>query len=326
MSPRPPSDAQSGWIPPMKAVLGDLPAGQGWAFELKWDGVRLQATTHPDGEADRAVTLRSISGRDVTDTYPEFATLGDAVTAGAVLDGEAVVFDGDRPSFGLLQHRMHVDRPTAALVEEYPAVYMVFDLLRLDGTSLLRLPYETRRRLLQELVDDGPSWRVPPESRDSGQALLDLADQRGLEGVVAKRLDSTYEPGARSRQWIKVKVRRQQEFVVGGWLPGQGALAGSIGSLLVGVHDDGRLRFSGAVGSGLTDHDRSMLLATLRERPDCPFVETPVLDRPPRWVEPQQVVEVGYGVWPADGNLRHPVYLGLRADHPPADVVRELPP
>lgn len=310
----------------MKAILGDLPVGEGWAYELKWDGVRLQATTRSEDQSGPPVTLRSISGRDVTSSYPEFAALSDAVATNAVLDGEAVVFDGDRPSFGRLQHRMHVADPTGALINQHPAVYIIFDLLALDGNSLLALPYRTRRRLLRELVEDGPSWRVPPESLGSGQALVDFADQRGLEGVVAKRLDSTYEPGTRSRQWIKVKVRRQQEFVVGGWLPGQGALEGSIGSLLVGVYEGQRLRFSGAVGSGLSDHDRSILLDTLRTRPECPFAEVPILDRVPRWVEPDQVVEVGYGVWPAEGNLRHPVYLGLRSDHSPSDVVRELPP
>ncbi|MEM9135200.1 MAG: non-homologous end-joining DNA ligase [Actinomycetota bacterium] len=309
----------------MKAALGTLPAGDGWAFELKWDGVRLQATTHPPDE-HRPLTLRSISARDVTSHYPELATLRDAVSTSAVLDGEVVVFDGDRPSFPRLQHRMHVTDPLPTLVTTHPVVFIVFDLLALDGNSLLDLPYETRRRLLTELVDDGPAWRVPPASTGSGQALVDLARERGLEGVVAKRLDSRYEPGARSKQWIKIKVRRQQEFVVGGWLPGQGALTGSIGSLLIGVHHDGRFVCAGAVGSGLTDGDRRRLQAVLTPTDDCPFDPVPEVDRPPRWVEPERVVEVGYGEWPETGNIRHPVYLGLRTDHDPRDVVRELPP
>lgn len=308
----------------MKAVLGSLPTGPGWAFELKWDGVRLQAAVTADPGDGPELLLRSISGRNVTTTYPEFQPLAAAVGVPLVLDGEAVVFDDDRPSFGRLQHRMHVGDPSNRLMAEHPAVFMVFDLLALDGRSTLGLGYEDRRRLLTELVEDGPAWRLPPEVRGDGQGLLELATARGLEGVVAKRLTSTYQPGARSREWIKVKVRLQQEFVVCGWLPGQGALEGRIGSLVLGVHENGRLVFVGAVGSGLTDRDRDQLRSVLIEA-DCPFAEVPELLKPPTWVEPSSVVEVGYGDWPDDGNVRHPVYLGLRADHRPEDVVRELP-
>lgn len=310
----------------MKAILGDLPTGDNWAFELKWDGVRLQAACNLEPAASKPLTLRSISGREVTSTYPELEGLPEAVGLSAVLDGEAVVFDGDRPSFGRLQHRMHVGDPSRALVTEHPALFMVFDLLVLDGRALLELDYSTRRRLLADIVDDGPSWRLPPEVRGDGQPLLELARARGLEGVVAKKLTSTYRPGARTKEWIKVKLRKQQEFVVGGWLPGQGALDGVIGSLLIGVWADGALRFVGAVGSGLADRDRAQLAPLLNRSENCPFAEQPRLDRSPVWVEPTQVIEVGYGSWPEEGNVRHPVYLGLRADHRPEDVVRELPP
>lgn len=313
------------WIPPMKAILGDLPTGDHWAFELKWDGVRLQAACN-EPAASKRLALRSISGREVTSTYPEFEGLAEAVGLPAVLDGEAVVFDGDRPSFGRLQHRMHVGDPGSALVAEHPAVFMVFDLLVLDGRPLLELDYSTRRRLLTDVIEDGPSWRLPPEVRGEGQTLLELARARGLEGVVAKKLTSTYRPGARTKEWIKVKIRKQQEFVVGGWLPGQGALEGNIGSLLIGVQAGGALRFAGAVGSGLADRDRARLAPLLISSENCPFAERPPLDRSPVWVEPTQVIEVGYGSWPEEGNLRHPVYLGLRVDHRPEDVVRELPP
>ncbi|MDH4077252.1 MAG: hypothetical protein OEW29_15080, partial [Acidimicrobiia bacterium] len=161
-------------------------------------------------------------------------------------------------------------------------------------------------------------------------ALLELARQRGLEGVVAKRLDSRYQPGGRSREWIKVKVRLHQELVVGGWLPGQGALTGRIGSLLVGYHEPGtggagRLRFAGAVGSGLTDKHRELLRPRFRPRPTSPFTEVPPLLKPPSWVEPDVVVEISYGSWADDGLLRHPVFLGIRDDKEPDEVVRELP-
>lgn len=321
-----------GSIAPMKAVLGDLPTGDGWAYELKWDGMRIVARCQPGAET----RLWSANGRDVTPSYPELAGLGPLVGAPAVLDGEVVVLDGEgQPSFGRLQNRMHVTAPSRQLMVRHPVVYLVFDLLELDGRPLVDLPYATRRRLLRELIDDGPVVRVPPSieggGRGEGAALLDLACQRGLEGVVAKRLDSRYLPGGRTRDWIKVKVRLHQELVVGGWLPGQGALAGHIGSLLVGYHEPvpggtpGRLRFAGAVGSGLTDKHRQLLRPRLRGRPISPFAEVPPLLKPPSWVEPDVVVEVSYGSWADDGLLRHPVFLGIRSDKEPGDVVRELP-
>ena len=306
----------------MKAVIGILPAGDGWWFELKWDGVRLGARIH-DGE----VQLRSISGRTVTSTYPELAALGPAVGIDAELDGEAVVFDNGRPSFGRLQHRMHVVAPSGPLVAEYPVVYVVFDLLALDGRSLVELPYVERRRLLTELIDDGPNWRVPPAVDGDGRPLLDLADQRGLEGIVAKRGDAPYVPGTRSPHWIKVKVRRRQEFVVVGWLGGQGNLEGQIGSVLLAVNDDdGELVYCGAAGSGLSEQDRRLLGPSLVELDHCPLAFVPLLDRPPHWVVPSVVVDVEYGSWPDGGVLRHPVVLGIRSDRVPSDVVRELPP
>lgn len=315
-----------GSIAPMKAVLGDLPTGEGWAYELKWDGMRIVARCDPTA----GPRLWSANGREVTPSYPELADLGPLVGVPAVLDGEAVVLDDEgQPSFGRLQNRMHVTAPSSRLMAQHPVVYLVFDLLELDGRPLLDLPYTTRRRLLRELIDDGPVVRVPPSIDGGGQgdgvALLELARQRGLEGVVAKRLDSRYQPGGRSRDWIKVKVRLHQELVVGGWLPGQGALAGQIGSLLVGYHLDDQLHFAGAVGSGLTDKYRQLLESRLRARPTSPFAEVPPLLRPPSWVEPEVVVEVSYGSWADDGLLRHPVFLGIRDDKAPNEVIRELP-
>jgi len=310
----------------MKATSGELPVGPGWAFELKWDGARLQATCHPEPEQGPPLVLRSSSGRVITSTYPELAGLPAAIGVEAVLDGEAVVFDQDRPSFARLQHRLHVAQPSAALVEGHPVVYMVFDLLSLGGRSTIELPYRTRRSVLSDLLAAGPSWRMPPSSPGHGLALLELATERGLEGVVSKKLTSRYQEGARSGDWIKTKVRKRQEFVVGGWLAGQGGLEGSIGSLVVGVWDDGGLRPCGAVGSGLTDLARRQLLDQLDPTPTCPFAPHPEVDRNPTWVEPHTVVEVEYDSWPPRGNLRHPVFLGLRLDHDPNDVVRELPP
>ena len=314
----------------MKAELGTLPSGDDWAFELKWDGMRVQASCHPSGQAssrpEAQTILRSISGRNITSGFPELMGLASHIGTSAIFDGEMVVFDGDRPDFGRLQHRMHVGEPNQALISTYPAVYIIFDLLELDGNRLLEVDLANRRRLLNELCEDGPAWRVPPLVEGDGQALLDLAAQRGLEGVVAKKLSSRYRPGSRSGSWIKVKLTLRQEFVVGGWLPGHGQLDGQLGSLLVGIYDaDGTLHFAGAVGSGLTERHRDQLANAFVETQDRPFFEAPILDRPPVWVEPSQVVEVEYGSWPDGGSLRHPVFIGLRLDHNPADVVREMP-
>ncbi len=309
----------------MKATSADrVPPGTGWAAEIKWDGMRIEATiSRTTGEGDTpTMTLRSSNGRNVTGSFPELAGLAEALQADAVLDGEVVVFDGDRPSFGRLQQRIHIDRPHPTLVESHPVIYIVFDLLRLGGNLLVDLPYRTRRRLLHDLLPDGANWRTPP-SVDDPETLLELAAERDLEGIVVKRLDSVYEPGIRSNAWRKVKIRRRQEFVVGGWLEGQRSLEKQLGSLMVGVWDQGRLVMAGRVGSGLTEVERTRLERLLVVTDKPPFAEVPPLDKRPVWVEPTVVVEVEYTEWPPGGQLRHPVYRGLRTDRDPADVTRE---
>ena len=208
--------------------------------------------------------------------------------------------------------------------------FVVFDLLHLDGNDLTGVPLRDRRQLLDQLLDGGPSWRTSP-LHDDGAALLDAADARGLEGVVAKRLDSLYEPGKRVRTWRKVKVRRRQELVIGGWLPGEGGRAGRIGALLVGYHDragGGPLRFAGRVGTGFTEAELARLATLLEPRAteQCPFDPPPAradLAREPRWVRPELVAELAFAEWTGDGRLRHPSYLGLRSDKPPEDVTRD---
>ena len=305
----------------MKGVIGGPQDEHGWSVELKWDGIRAQVLT--DGDATE---LRSSTGRDITGQFPELSTLGTHIGAPAVVDGEIVVFEGDRPSFQRVLQRLNVDRPNPALLAASPAVFIAFDLLHLDGNSTLDLPYRTRRRLLGQLVDDGPSWRVPPIGQDDSAELLALARARDLEGIVMKRLDSTYQPGARSHDWRKIKVRPKQEFVVGGWLTGQGALENRIGSLVLGVWEGDDLVVAGLAGSGLTDGERDRLAGRLAERAVPPFAAVPPLDRRATWVEPDTVVEIEFGDWPAGGMLRHPVYLGIRSDVDPKDVVREVPP
>lgn len=313
----------------MKAVSGDIPSDAGWAAELKWDGMRIHASITED-----SIELRSSNGRDVTSSFPELQNLGQGLGSSAVLDGEVVVFDDDRPSFNRLQQRIHVEQPNHLLVTAHPVVFIVFDLLRIGDQSLEPLPYMDRRKLLADFLPDGPTWRSPSYVEDGAQELLRFAEERNLEGIVVKRLASNYQPGARSQDWVKVKIRLRQEFVVVGWLPGQGALENQIGSLLVAVNEtpddysehasESFLRFSGAVGSGLTDAERSRLAAMFVERSDAPVSEVPPLDKPPTWIEPIHVIEVEYGEWPLRGVLRHPVYAGLRIDTAPNDVVREL--
>lgn len=311
----------------MKATAGDLPVGDDWWYELKWDGMRL--LVHVDGDR---VRLTSANGRDATASYPELAGIGAALgVSSAVLDGEVVAFDDrGRPDFGRLQQRMHVSNPRQAAekAREVPVVLALFDLLEIDGRALIDVPLSDRRRLLETLVPPGPHWQVPAV-HDDGEALLAAAAERDLEGLIAKKRVSRYVPGGRTREWVKVKIRRRQEFVVGGWAPGNGGRASSIGGLLVGYHDGprGPLRYAGRVGSGLTDAERRLLLERFDDLAvdDCPF-DPP----PPRlhavgavWLDPQIVVEIAYAEWTGDGRLRHPTYAGRRDDKDAADVTAD---
>jgi bifunctional non-homologous end joining protein LigD len=311
----------------MKAVSGDLPPDDGrHAFEIKWDGMRIIAFVEPD-----RVRLQSANLRDVTATYPELANLPDAVGGrSVVLDGEVVAFDeSGRPNFGLLQQRMHIASAAEARrrAAAAPAVYMVFDLLHLDEVDTTGLTYVDRRRLLEEVLEEGPSWRRPGYHVGDGTALREASAGQGLEGLVAKRLDSRYEPGRRSPAWRKVKNRLRQEFVVGGWLPGEGNREGRLGALLVGYHEGEDLRFAGRVGTGFSEHELERLgrLLAERRREDTPFSPPPprAVERLARYVEPDLVAEVEFGEWTREYILRHPSYLGLREDKDPAQVVRE---
>ena len=275
-----------------------------WAVEMKWDGMRVLLLVE-GGQ----LTLTSRLGNDATSRFPELRALGEKLgQTEVVLDGEIVALDDDgRPSFERLQPRMQVGSAAVArkLAAERPVVCMLFDLLWLDGHSTCELPYRDRRKLLDQLALAGPTWQTPPSTVGDGQAVLHAAEELDMEGVVAKRLDSTYQPGRRSDAWRKVKTYHGQEFVVGGWLPGAGRLDGRLGSLLVGYYDDGTLRYAGRVGSGLDDHQRSVLEAELAALASTtrPFDETPKLPDP-HWVEPELVVEVRFQNWTRAGVLR----------------------
>ncbi len=239
-------------LEPMLATpASELPGDDGWAYEIKWDGIR--ARVYLDGERLRIAARR---GNDHTPRYPELAALAEAFAGRElILDGEIVAFDDDgRPSFQLLQRRMGLSNEVTirARASETPATYIAFDLLWLDGRSLLAEPYSERRELLATLAFEGPSWQAPAHHVGDGERLWAAIQQRGLEGVVAKRLDSPYRPGQRSREWLKVRHRRGQEFVIGGWMPGEGSRGGRIGSLLVGYYEGGKLSYAGGVGTGFT--------------------------------------------------------------------------
>ncbi len=317
----PPADLR-----PMYATLAErAPTGDGWAWEIKWDGIR--ALGFVDGGRIALVTR---NGNDVTRRYPELRALGGELGArDAVLDGEIVTFDdAGRPSFERLQRRMHVEGESTIrrLSGEVPVVYVLFDLLWLDGHSTMDRPYSERRELLAQLHLDGTAWRTPPNELGDGHTTLEISHTFGLEGVVAKRVDSLYEPGRRSPAWLKVKHQLRQEFVVGGWQPGEGAREGSIGSLLVGYYDDGRLRYAGRVGSGLSQAEIAQLEQLFERcaRDDNPF-DGGSPPRGARWVEPVLVVEVRFTEWTTTGAIRHPTFMGTRPDKDPLEVVREQP-
>ncbi|MCP2257639.1 bifunctional non-homologous end joining protein LigD [Streptoalloteichus tenebrarius] len=323
---------EPGWEPlpsslaPMLATAGVLPPAEQdpqWAYEFKWDGVRALVRV----EGGR-VTITSRLGNDVTRSYPELRALGESLGSTQVLlDGEIVAFEGGRPSFAALQRRMHVGGEAQArrLAGARPVTYLVFDLLHLDGRSCLELPYERRRHLLEGMALSGPRWQTPPSFPGAGSAVLRASREQGLEGVVAKRLASRYQPGRRSPDWIKVAHVRAQEVVIGGWRPGQGRRADTVGALVCGIPEEGGLRFVGLVGTGFTDaaldHLRGLLAR--RARKTSPFV-TPLpadLRRQARWVSPTLVGEVVFREWTRDGRMRAPSWRGLRPDRSPREVV-----
>jgi bifunctional non-homologous end joining protein LigD len=315
------ASAMPGKIEPMLATLSDKPfSDPNWLFEIKWDGVRAMARIS-GGE----VTLRSRANVDITKRYPELANLRKHLAAGeAIVDGELVALDEQgHSSFERLQERMHTRAPGATLIASTPVVYFAFDMLYCDGYDLREAPLAQRKELLRRLIYPSQQVRFADHQAEHGKELYELAKQNGLEGIVAKRMDSIYVSG-RSTSWLKLKITQTVDAVVGGWTAARtsGLL---FGSLLLGQYEGKTLKLIGHVGTGFDGAKQKEIFAQLKElaTAKCPFGGKPVANETPSWVTPSLIVRVKFSGWTNEHALRHPVFLGLREDLAPEECTWE---
>ncbi len=308
-------------VRPMLASKGTyVPPGEDWVHEVKWDGVRALTEVR-----EGRVRMYSRNGNDITVAWPELATspLGQREL---LVDGEIIALnEHGLPDFRMLQDRMHLRNAQSArrLATSNPATYMVFDLLRLDGEDLTRLPWEQRRERLEALGLDS-SWQVPA-AYDDGPMLYEATRAQGLEGIVSKRRSSTYAFDRRTDSWLKLAHRLRDSYVVGGWRPQEGSAAGNLAAVLVGQMTGDGLLYRGRVGSGIGPKAGRQLANLLagRERADSPFEdEVPMVDATgTHWVEPFLVVEIDSHATAKNQRLRQPSYRGVRADLTPEDLL-----
>lgn len=304
-------------------VVPHLPEGHQWLYELKLDGYRAQIIKHGD-----RIQIRSRNDKDLTATYPGVAAAAKSLNAAsAVIDGEIVAVDSaGRPSFQALQHRSGYP--------DHTTVFYAFDLLHLEGEDLTRRPLEERRALLPRVLKQS-GLLLSQDLPGSAAQVTEAVRRLGLEGIIAKRRDSRYDAGQRSGAWVKLKLDKQQEFVVGGYRPG----THGVDALLVGYYDGKMLRFAAKVRAGFTPHVRRDVFAVLKplHTATCPFGDLPNSTKKSRWgegitpedmttfqwVNPNIVAQVRFVEWTADGHLRHSAFLGLRGDKPARSIVRE---
>ncbi|MEA2447371.1 MAG: bifunctional non-ous end joining protein LigD, partial [Actinomycetota bacterium] len=324
---RPEPEALPPLAPMMATLVRDPFDKDGWIFEPKWDGVRTLATCGIE-----ETLLLSRNAKDMTATYPEMARLHERIVAiDAVVDGEIVAMEGGRPSFEKLQSRINLQNPRdiERAMTKIPITFIAFDVLYVDGRSLINEPIETRKEILEEIVVVSDRVQVSPYIERDGVSLFEAAEARNLEGIVAKKLGCPYRPGRRGREWLKVKAIQDADVVVGGWTKGEGSRSTTFGALLVGAYEaDGSLRFIGSVGTGFTEKTLGELLPQLQEltTDGCPFAVDPRKMpsgsfgkpvRDPRWVRPELVAVVEFRELTSAGRLRAPSFKGLRTDKDP---------
>jgi bifunctional non-homologous end joining protein LigD len=310
------------WAEPMAATLTEERfSDPGWIFEPKLDGVRCLALRN-----GRAVQLLSRTHKRMNERYPELEeALAAQRTGDLIVDGEIVAFEGNRTSFSRLQRRMQIANREQARRSGVAVYLYLFDVLHADGYDLTGLPLRRRKSVLRSSLTFDDPLRLTPHRNAEGEAYYREACDKGWEGLIAKRADSTYQH-RRSRDWLKFKCINEQEFVIGGYTDPKGSRQ-AFGALLIGYYNGGELRFAGKVGTGFDDRTLRTLGAKLGsiERERSPFGQTRIPKAGVHWVEPKLVGQVGFTEWTRDGQLRHPRFLGLRDDKRPSDVVRETP-